>query len=875
VTAINDDQVKTLTVKTSQTKMGRSCECSLSNQLIIGSILSLIILFAYHNLQIPSTNYVTTYKTRTNTSSRLRPFSAEAVASNTDKYSHELTTLVVLFGGLRGGEVAWNSLYTHVLDVNNAHLALVVSESAKSKSSSIYKRADYIWEIPEYSDWGRSAFDAVYGAGSGTFFSTLTTTPEIVKWSGPIQWYFKALVLRVIHQSGLTNVYDRFVITRPDMYYLCDLDLSDFHPDFIWIPEGEDWDGINDRQMVVSKSDLNSTLDMIGTISHNKNDFRNKKSYIHKHKSWFINAEQILKRYLEKNGVYDRVRRYSSVGFTIRAEGDNARWSKGKLTEVAKGVFVNVKYPSEYKGAKKSCEIFHHIEKINKFYLQKTASSTPSRNTAVYFKVSFSSGVSHAVLRCYLQKLHAFLASNHNAPTKTQMDVYIMFSPNENTNIHYKMKLLELAKTYKSTATFRVEDHRTTQNWPIVGTSRSGYGVAMKQFLRFGAINRARYTHVWYLEMDVIYSAPWSELFDAANHPKLADIDLLAQQIPINDKWKWKTKAPNRKGCFLLNYQCTTLAKIIQPKRQLTQTFSSIVRISTKYSRALSDLLEKRSINAHFEFFLGNTCKILNAIGSFACKEKLFSDIKIPTRFYTLGGHSIWGSRKKNNPAYSMTGLALGLSKLHNDNTFPHFDPFRTLTWANLPKSEIYHPVKCFSDLSSGSAALYYAKLFTRAASNIRSSSTLTVNDQTTVRYTFSSSMVKKLSILRQKKTRKLIGLIVKYDEFIQWSDETRKDQLNKFNNNGATDVIFVMWCYTLTRTFEEKVLDAEMNDDVLCADLFGVSEHGNALVLLEKKIVVHFATKIVHLSKSYVSSVKLYRKENRLLRSWNAKNRQ
>jgi hypothetical protein len=63
-------------------------------------------------------------------------------------------TLVVVMGNLRCGEKAWSSLYSNVLDINNADLALMIGKvKSSARTSSLYTRAKYLWEVPEYDDW--------------------------------------------------------------------------------------------------------------------------------------------------------------------------------------------------------------------------------------------------------------------------------------------------------------------------------------------------------------------------------------------------------------------------------------------------------------------------------------------------------------------------------------------------------------------------------------------------------------------------------------------------------------------------------------------------------------------------------------------------
>jgi hypothetical protein len=71
------------------------------------------------------------------------------------------TTLVVIIGSLRGGEMSWQSMYKHVLDENNADLALMIGEGG-NKSLTPYLRAKYVWEFLEYGDWA-DAIDQIDG----------------------------------------------------------------------------------------------------------------------------------------------------------------------------------------------------------------------------------------------------------------------------------------------------------------------------------------------------------------------------------------------------------------------------------------------------------------------------------------------------------------------------------------------------------------------------------------------------------------------------------------------------------------------------------------------------------------------------------------
>lgn len=117
---------------------------TLTLSLIMTVVYFIFILFG-HNITIASTKQPITKQYITNTS------------------------LVIIMGNLRGGEKAWESLYTNVLDVNNADLALMIGEESTNSTQSLYPnntlsgRARYIWTFPEYGDWA-DAVDLINGS---------------------------------------------------------------------------------------------------------------------------------------------------------------------------------------------------------------------------------------------------------------------------------------------------------------------------------------------------------------------------------------------------------------------------------------------------------------------------------------------------------------------------------------------------------------------------------------------------------------------------------------------------------------------------------------------------------------------------------------
>lgn len=268
-------------------------------------------------------------------------------------------TLIIILGNLRGGELAWSTLYDKVLDPNQADLALMIGRvPADRRTSSLYQRATYLWEFEEYDDWA-DAMDLINGTGwRGSLAKFLPPESDLLggvqlpnttsKGSGAIIFMIRWFLSNAIQRNDLTSRYDRFVLTRSDHYYLCMHDLSLLSQDDLWIPSGEDYDGITDRHLVVSSRDVLDALDILPGLL--KNPERYKDCISKKH----CNPESLIKMRWESMGLDSRVRRFPRMMFTCATEGDTTRWKKMSSEIVPEG--VHLKYKAEYRDSHKNCK---------------------------------------------------------------------------------------------------------------------------------------------------------------------------------------------------------------------------------------------------------------------------------------------------------------------------------------------------------------------------------------------------------------------------------------------------------------------------------------------------------------------------------------
>lgn len=271
-------------------------------------------------------------------------------------------TLVIVMGNLRGGELAWESMYKNLLDVNSADLALVIGSvvandngtNTNNNQASLYKRAKYLYEFPEYDDWA-DAVDLIDGSTGWRETLLKYTNPNHGllggvkghKGSGAIIFMSRWFVKKAYEENNWGDKYDRFVLTRSDHFYECQHDLSILDQTNLWIPTGEDYGGITDRHLVVSQELFLQAIDIIFT------PVRHPTKYVDLEWDDF-NPERLIKqRWVEEN-LWDSVRRFHRVMFTCAVPGDPTRWMKMSANVTNQG--VHLKYPDEYTQARKYCE---------------------------------------------------------------------------------------------------------------------------------------------------------------------------------------------------------------------------------------------------------------------------------------------------------------------------------------------------------------------------------------------------------------------------------------------------------------------------------------------------------------------------------------
>jgi hypothetical protein len=274
------------------------------------------------------------------------------------KHSDNNQTLVIIIGNLRGGERAWQTLYKNVLDRNKADLALVVGrrDDDDRNSSSLYKRAKYLYEFPEYNDYA-DAIDTIDNSSTSwrQWLLPLNLDPyglfggaDNRHGSGAIIFMCRYYVTLFIKEYNLLSKYTRFVITRSDHYYACPYDMSALSNQYIHVPIGEDWKGITDRHLIVPSKYVLKALNMYPPLLHNTSKLVKGGALLH------MNPESFIKARWKEEHIWDLVRRHPRTMFTCAVDGDTTRWQRHSHT-LEDGYGVYVKYRTEFEAAKCNC----------------------------------------------------------------------------------------------------------------------------------------------------------------------------------------------------------------------------------------------------------------------------------------------------------------------------------------------------------------------------------------------------------------------------------------------------------------------------------------------------------------------------------------
>lgn len=266
--------------------------------------------------------------------------------------------LVCVVNSTRGHEVTFRSFKRHVLDELHADLALAIAVGDGYDTDNPYwTHAKYRWTVRDIRDFAEH-FDSAQRAlcaerriAAPEWRAILTVGGIWLDRVGPatnpgsacgIALYCRWLLLRSLQENDLLRHYDRIIITRSDFVWLCPHPpLSLLDSSAIWIPEGEDYDGLADRHLVASPADAAGCLNLIEPVLLRPAELVEQLRHCD---DW--NSEMYLRHHLTAGNLLQKVRRFPNVAYLARDRRDDSHtWSRGRY-EFAAGHFI--KYDDEF-----------------------------------------------------------------------------------------------------------------------------------------------------------------------------------------------------------------------------------------------------------------------------------------------------------------------------------------------------------------------------------------------------------------------------------------------------------------------------------------------------------------------------------------------
>jgi hypothetical protein len=159
--------------------------------------------------------------------------------------------------------------------------------------------------------------------------------------SGAIQIFYRWFLLKNLIDYNLIDKYDRFVITRSDyIYQLPFPNVEKMNINNIWIPDSEHCNGYTDRNVILSKTNIEPYLNILNNMVSRSNEYFYKMRYIS-----YWNIELLIKFNLDQNNVLHLVKEFPYIMYTCRTNNISTRWAEGVYVEKL-GYFV--KYLTEY-----------------------------------------------------------------------------------------------------------------------------------------------------------------------------------------------------------------------------------------------------------------------------------------------------------------------------------------------------------------------------------------------------------------------------------------------------------------------------------------------------------------------------------------------
>jgi len=253
-----------------------------------------------------------------------------SVYTKLNKMNQNNKFLIIVVGIPRGGQTTFNSIYKHLVKPLKADLA-ICSEEKYIINNSLSRHAKYLWFIDDNLNWNEY-YQKFKNGNYNKYFEAGKETG--LENSGKIHFAIKDIILN--NYIDTLEEYDFIVYTRFDQFHFSNHEVN-FSKDNIYIQEGEDYGGLNDRHAVFASEYSKKFLDICNYIDSNQAIIN-----MPEHP----NCESVFKQFLIDSELTN-IERFKRYQFTVLKIGDITRWRIPTYKiHLKKNLFF--KYPDEF-----------------------------------------------------------------------------------------------------------------------------------------------------------------------------------------------------------------------------------------------------------------------------------------------------------------------------------------------------------------------------------------------------------------------------------------------------------------------------------------------------------------------------------------------
>lgn len=264
-----------------------------------------------------------------------------------------MRVLTCVICSTRSWQVTWDNFKRHLIGVTGSDLCLSVgSQNDSLRNDPFVNNAKYRFIYPEPADYGFALDAACAMEGVKPNWRQLLRIKDI--WMGgvndekygqfsgsAIPLFYRWWLVKNLQLHNILDNYDWFIMTRSDNFFEFDhIKLDDLDPEHIYMPESQDYGGLQDRHIVASRKHVVEAFDLATHLIHRPDDV-----FDGLHPLQPVNIEKYQKFIFERMGLAGKIIRFPRMMYLVKGAEDKSRWSHGAFEPRCN---KTIKYQSEF-----------------------------------------------------------------------------------------------------------------------------------------------------------------------------------------------------------------------------------------------------------------------------------------------------------------------------------------------------------------------------------------------------------------------------------------------------------------------------------------------------------------------------------------------